>query len=578
MSPYLKAHADDPVEWRVWGAEAFEEARASERPLMLSAGYASCHWCHVMQRESFRDEETAAFINEHLVPVKLDRELRPDVDHVYMRYVQVATGHGGWPMTVFMTPSGAPFLGGTYFPKEPPAPGMTTFPDVLRTVRSAWSEDRAAVESTAAQAVAVLDRYQAPRAERVIGRASMDRAARDIFAREDRRHGGLEGAPKFPQTPVLDFLLAYHRSTGSETALRMATSWVEAMLRGGIYDQLEGGIFRYSTDERWVVPHFEKMLYDNALLLSVLARAYAIGPTEEIRREGVRTAAFLGDRLRIGETPALASSLDAEAAGVEGGTYLWTHQELREVLSAEEYALAEEVLGVTERGDLGGGNVPIRIGGRSHEPEAVDALLDRLARLRSERPQPVVVDNVLTDWNALAARGLVEFGVAADEPAPVEEGLRLVEWLLEQSVTDGGGVLHAPLDPSASDVRLLSDAAALSSSCLRIGTLIGRDDLVDHARRLYAAAKGSFVDDGLAYMTLESGGLPVRPIRWEDSPVPSGYAMLAECALAFEDGRPAFVETLLSHLRNLMDAGPFMVGASLRVALESVDEEDVPED
>ncbi|MET8299259.1 thioredoxin domain-containing protein, partial [Streptomyces sp. NPDC005180] len=353
-SPYLLQHADNPVAWWPWSAEAFEEARKRGVPVLLSVGYSSCHWCHVMAHESFEDDDTAAYLNEHFVNVKVDREERPDVDAVYMEAVQAATGQGGWPMTVFLTPDAEPFYFGTYFP---PAPrhGMPSFRQVLEGVAAAWSGRRDEVAEVAGNIVRDLaGRSLALEGQGQPGEEELAQALLGLTREYDARHGGFGGAPKFPPSMVVEFLLRHHARTGAEGALQMAADTCEAMARGGIYDQLGGGFARYSVDREWVVPHFEKMLYDNALLCRVYAHVWRVTGSDLARRVALETADFMVRELRTPEG-GFASALDADSddgAGkhVEGAYYVWTPAQLTDVLGEQDAEFAARYFGVTEEG------------------------------------------------------------------------------------------------------------------------------------------------------------------------------------------------------------------------------------
>lgn len=568
-SPYLVAHASDPVDWYPWGPAAFEAARESGRPVFLSVGYASCHWCHVMQRESFLDPDTAAFLAEHFVSVKVDRELRPDVDHLYMTYLMATSGRGGWPMSIFLTEDLRPFFGGTYFPKDAPAGGMYSFCDVLKTVSRMWRDNRRAVQQTADKAVSVLARHQSPVRGAPPDKGFIERCIGAILELEDTEHGGLAGAPKFPQAPLLGLLVAYHRVTHDEGALRMMLRWLYGMIRGGVYDQAGGGLFRYSTDERWRLPHFEKMLYDNAQLLSVIGEVFRACPSDELAAVAHETAAFMRRELGRPGGRGFFSSLDAESEEIEGGAYTWTLEQLASVLDPGELALAREHLWVLAHGERQGGPAGVGVLVRPHgrgDPR-VDALLAKLATARAERPRPRLIRNTLTSWNALAARGLLEAGRWLGDEAMVGWGIETLEWLLKEAV-DGDDVVHAVDDPSVADVRLLEDYAAVADALVAVPKRLRDEDLHRAAERLLRAAVARFEHDGVLYETPGDTELPLRPIRWEDTATPSAFAQLAGVALALGE-RAMFVETLMRHLRAVAEAAPSMFGAALTIALDT---------
>lgn len=579
-SPYLQAHASDPVEWRPWSRKTFAEAANLDRPIMLSVGYQSCHWCHVMQRESFRDTDTAKIINSAFIPVKVDREIRPDVDAFYMAYVQASTGSGGWPLTAFLTPDGLPLFGGTYFPKRSSDERLPSFREVLETVRSSWVLSRTRAQDVAKEAMVYLASTQASASSGgPIDRALLDEAARKLMAAEDPREGGFGGAPKFPQAPLSTFLIAYSCLTGDERPARAAMRATLAMVRGGIYDQVGGGLFRYSTDARWFVPHFEKMLYDQGLLLSTLAALQPFaspGEKDELAFVARQIVAFLDRDLAL-DKGGYASSLDAETGGVEGGTYLWTHDELAGLLEPDELELCERFLGVTSGGTYErNSNILTRRSGREAEGDdgaRVDKVLQRLLEARALRDQPTRIDNVIVSWNALVARGLIEAGMAFGDGTLLERGLTLVDWLEKQAVWRSE-VLHALGDASVAKVRLLEDTAALCAALLSAHESGNRPRASRLAVRLHEAALARFTStDGLA-MSVGDIHLPLVPVETDDSPVPSGAALSAENALRIElaglskpgsDGIAKAADILRQYSRTAVVA-PALAGHALAVA------------
>ncbi|HEX8935133.1 MAG TPA: DUF255 domain-containing protein, partial [Pseudonocardiaceae bacterium] len=333
-SPYLLQHATNPVDWWPWCAEAFMEATRRNVPVLLSIGYAACHWCHVMAHESFENQQIAAVMNANFVNVKVDREERPDVDAIYMEATQAMTGHGGWPMTCFLTPTGEPFHCGTYFPPSP-RHGMPGFPELLIAIRQAWASRGEQVREAAKRIAGQLAERATPLTESAVDDQVLAAAVDKLGGEFDEAHAGFGGAPKFPPSMLLEFLLRHHERTGSESALSMAERTCESMARGGIYDQLAGGFARYCVDAAWVVPHFEKMLYDNALLLRVYTHLARLTGSTTARRVAEQTAAFLLEGLGTAQG-GFAASLDADTAGVEGATYVWTPQQLVEVLGPDD--------------------------------------------------------------------------------------------------------------------------------------------------------------------------------------------------------------------------------------------------
>src|SRR5437588_10127681 len=430
-SPYLLQHADNPVDWYPWGDAAFAAARAADKPLLLSVGYSACHWCHVMAHESFENAGTAALMNELFVNIKVDREERPDVDTVYMQAVQAMSGHGGWPMTVFLTPDGVPFYGGTYFPPTDRL-GMPGFQRVLTSVAEAYRRAPDEIRQSAEQLRSRLGRslmgHEAgARDERVAAAAYQG-----LVASFDARHGGFGGAPKFPQPMNLEFLLRYYRRTGEPHALEMARVTLDHMRRGGIYDQLGGGFHRYATDDVWLVPHFEQMLYDNALLARVYLEAYQVTGEEEYLPIVEETLGYVR-REMTGPEGGFYSAQDADSEGEEGKFFIWTPREIAEVLGPEDAPLVAAYYGVTEHGNFEGRNIlhlarPAEEVAHAHRvsPEKVHAAVERARRLlfaaREKRVKPGRDEKILTAWNGLMLRAFAEaarvLGRADYRPTP----------------------------------------------------------------------------------------------------------------------------------------------------------------
>ena len=421
-SPYLLQHAHNPVDWYPWGPEALERARSEDKPIFLSIGYAACHWCHVMERESFENPEIAALMNAGFVSIKVDREERPDLDDVYMAAVQAMTGSGGWPMTVFLTPDLAPFFGGTYFPPED-RHGMSGLPRILDAVADAYRTRRTEVE---AQASALADHLRAqlvvPAGTRDVEPPQLEAAVARLAATFDAAHGGFGGAPKFPPPMVLEFLLRAWRRTGDDETLRMVTRTLDGMADGGINDQLGGGFARYSTDAHWLVPHFEKMLYDNALLAHAYLEAFRATGTDRYARVARATLDFLIAELRT-DDGGFASALDADSEGVEGRFYAWSYDEFIAVLSDAglddtDRALLADYWGVTEAGNWEGTNV-VHVAGADPGDELVERGRLALLAARAERTRPVRDEKQIASWNGLALRALAHGAlVLGDERVP----------------------------------------------------------------------------------------------------------------------------------------------------------------
>jgi uncharacterized protein YyaL (SSP411 family) len=528
-SPYLLQHAENPVEWHPWGDEALELARGTDRPILLSIGYSACHWCHVMAHESFEDPETAALMNRLFVNIKVDREERPDIDAVYMNAVVSLTGQGGWPMTVFLTPSGEPFYGGTYYPPVP-RHGMPSFSQVLEAVAAAYRDRRAEVDDSAGRLTAALD--AASRVRGADAPFSEDTFAAGVEGMRrvyDPVWGGFGRAPKFPPASAIEFLLRAHRR-GIEGALEMATGTLDGMAAGGMYDILAGGFARYSVDERWLVPHFEKMLYDNALLASAYLHGFAVTGQPGYRRVAEATLDhLLTDMLLPGG--GFASALDADTLGEEGLTYVWTPGELASVLGPEDGAAAAAYYGVGEPGTFEGGTSVLRPQGeRPVNLESIDA---RLLEARRARPQPGRDDKAIAAWNGLALAALAESGWRLDRADHLVAAERCADVLLNDM--SPGGVLHRSYRDG--DVRapaFLDDVAAVANGLIELHTATGDPAWLDHAIRLAEDAAERFHDDdagGFLYADPAGERLVARHKDLDDNPTPSGQSLLATVLL-----------------------------------------------
>ncbi|MFW5416313.1 thioredoxin domain-containing protein [Nocardiopsis sp. CNT-189] len=526
-SPYLLQHADNPVDWRPWGGEAFAEARRRGVPVLLSVGYAACHWCHVMAHESFEDAETAALMNAGFVNVKVDREERPDVDAVYMEATQAMTGQGGWPMTVFLTPDGAPFYCGTYFPRP-------QFHRLLDAVSRAWEQDR---EGVLGQGERVAEALGGPReigGARLPGAEDADAAVEGLARSYDAEHGGFGGAPKFPPSMLLSFLLAQHRRTGAPAALEMARGTAEGMARGGIYDQIGGGFARYSVDGHWTVPHFEKMLYDNALLLRAYTRLHRETGDPAARRTALGTADWMVAGLLTPEG-GFASALDADSEGEEGRYYVWTPEGLAEVLGAEDGAWAARLFGVTRKGTFEHGTSVLRLPEDPDDPERFERVRDRLLRARAGRVPPARDDKVVAAWNGLAVAALAEAGALLDRPDLVDRA-RTAARLLTDLHIDGGRIARTSRDGALGPAAgVLEDYADAAEGLLALYAVTGEQEWVPVAGRLLDTVLERFTgENGEFYDTADDAErLFSRPQDPTDNAVPSGRSAAAGALLRY---------------------------------------------
>jgi uncharacterized protein YyaL (SSP411 family) len=525
-----------------------------------------------MQRESFRDAETAALMNAEYVAVKVDRELRPDIDAIYQDYVAASTGSGGWPLTVWLTPDKLPVFGGTYFPKGARA-GMVSFPDALAAVARSWREDRADVERTSAEALAFLRAGSAPRAEGAIDRAMLDGSAEYLLQLQDPVHGGLRGSTKFPQLPGVEFLCAYAGLVRDPDLLFAIEKTMLAIVRGGIFDQVCGGVHRYTTDEAWRTPHFEKMLYDQGLLLSALASAAPLASSADIADEYAHaarsTAAFLRGELARADG-GFAAALSADTGGVEGATYTWTREQLSDALSPDEVELAESALGASSANSAAAVTLH-RPNGRAESAAAVDAVLAKLARARAARPQPERDEKRLTAWIAMAARGLIEAGRQFEDTAMTADGVMAVRWL-EQSVIRPDGVLREPDDASVGTVRLLEDAAHLVSALLTAAEATGDDAMRDRAALLQADTLARFAEGATLFMTPAVNDLPLRPREGGDNAIPAGSSTTIENAVRIgvatgDASHLEFASAALGQMWAIADFAPQQAGRSLAAAV-----------
>lgn len=556
-SPYLLQHAHNPVDWYAWGEEALATARREDKPILVSIGYAACHWCHVMERESFEDAETARFMNEQFINIKIDREERPDLDHIYMDAVQAMTGSGGWPLNVFLTPEGKPFYGGTYFPPRP-VHNRSSWRDVLAGVSNAFRERRAEIEQQADH----LTRHVATTGSFDIGadraggasdgpgagavgrgaaatsvfRAETLQQTRDqLMAAADKAEGGFGGAPKFPQTFSIRFLLNHYYFTRDKAALDQACLSLDKMIGGGIYDQLGGGFARYSTDREWLVPHFEKMLYDNALLITTLSEAWQL-TRKPLYKEAIEQSISFVDRELSNGEGGFYSSLDADSEGIEGKYYIWDKAEI-DVFLGNDAAVFNTFFGVTTEGNWEGKNILTRPPETELEPaqrEALESARERLLEHRGKRVRPALDDKILLGWNALMNIALSKAYAALGDDRYRDLAVKNMAFLRARFKGEGLYFYHHAFKGEARVPAFLDDYAALISALLHLQEITGEGGYLTEAREVLEFVIDHFSEPGTGFFFYTHEGqkdILLRKREIYDGATPSGNSMMASILL-----------------------------------------------
>ncbi len=543
-SPYLLQHAHNPVDWYPWGEEALERARAEDRPIFLSIGYSACHWCHVMERESFEDEQTAALMNDNFVNVKVDREERPDLDSIYMEAVQAMTGSGGWPMSVFLTPAGKPFYGGTYFPPQPRY-GIPSFPQLLLAVADAYTNRRGDLEEQAQRLTDAIGRTGSLSASGgELGEEILREATAKLLQYFDEQYGGFGDQPKFPQPMTLEFAMSQHRRGGEAEAMHVAEHTLRQMAAGGIYDHLGGGFHRYSVDRVWLVPHFEKMLYDNAQLLRAYLHAWQINGRREHRQVVEETVDYVLREMTAPEG-GFYSAQDADSEGEEGKFFVWTAAEIEAVLGKEEADLLGRAYGVTPAGNFEGktilnlkqtpGEIARQTGAEEGAvAERLAAARQKLFLAREERVKPERDDKVLTEWNGLMIHALAEVGVVLGRADALEAASKAADFVLAEMSQENGFLFRSFKDGRARFNAYLEDYAAFARGLVALYEATFSLRWLAEAARLTKImlaqfedeARGGFYQTGIAHEELV-----VRRKDFIDNAIPSGNSMAAELLL-----------------------------------------------
>jgi uncharacterized protein YyaL (SSP411 family) len=542
-SPYLLQHAHNPVDWFAWGAEAFEKAKAEDKPVLVSIGYSACHWCHVMEHESFEDEATARIMNEHFVNIKVDMEERPDVDRIYMDYVQLTTGRGGWPLNVFITPDKLPFFGGTYFPPDRRY-NMPSFQQILLSVAEAWQTKRDELLHSANDVLGEMRRIGlAEFTPTGLNLDQLDSAFVSFSRSFDKTNGGFGGAPKFPSSMALEFLMRYYRRTKDENALEMVKKTCDKMAHGGIYDQLGGGFHRYAVDAVWLVPHFEKMLYDNAQLIRIYLHLFQITKDEFYKRVAVETIEYV-KREMLDEKGGFYSTQDADSEGVEGKFFVWTPDEIEEILGAEDAQIFGFYYDISEEGNFEEKNIPnvnytIAATAKALKisEEKLTEVLERGRKLlfeeREKRIKPFRDEKILTAWNGLMLAAFAEASAVLDNKDYLEIAKRNADFILENLQKDGH-LLRTWKDGRAKLNAYLEDYADFADGLIELYQVSGETRYLQEAKRLVDLMITEFWDEeaGAFYFTANNHEeLLIRTKDFYDNATPSGNSVAADVLL-----------------------------------------------
>ncbi len=539
QSPYLLQHAQNPVDWYPWGNEAFMRAKAENKPVIVSIGYAACHWCHVMERESFEDADTAAFMNEHFVCIKVDREEHPDVDALYMDAVQAISGSGGWPLNAFVTPDRIPFYGGTYYPPRP-AYNRPSWLQIMQRMAEIWTSQPGEVKAQSEQMIGYLKQVSKAAAGEAseVSIGDVEEMTAALLKMADKEWGGFGGAPKFPGTMAVTFLLERYGYCGDEDAMGQALRSLNKMIAGGIYDHLGGGFARYSTDREWLAPHFEKMLYDNALIVSTLCTALWLNPFPEYREVIRDTIAFVNRELRD-EIGGFYSALDADSEGVEGKFYTWTWEEW--IAATGGNKLAEACFGVAEGGNWEHTNIlheamPLKRAaeetGISFEEAGrqIAALKPRLFQIRLTRIRPLTDDKSLLSWNALMNIALTKAGVALEEEIYLQQAETHMQWMNAAFRDKQNGLMHVWKKGEPRIIAKLDDYTYLAEAMIRLGAATGAHEWIAEAANLCETALEAFGDADSPFLFLSAStqtDIPVRKADVYDGATPSANAVMA---------------------------------------------------
>jgi uncharacterized protein YyaL (SSP411 family) len=582
-SPYLLQHKENPVDWFPWCEDALQRARAEDKPILVSIGYSACHWCHVMAHESFENEGIAALMNEHFINIKVDREERPDIDSIYMTAIQAMSGQGGWPLNVFLTSDAVPFFGGTYWPPTD-RQGMPGFPRVLEAIHKTWTTNREGLQQSAQQVLGYLSASATGSpAGAALSETIADRAMERLTIQFDCDHGGFGQAPKFPQASVLEFLLRHHRRTGSSIALEMLATTLDRMASGGIYDHLGGGFARYSVDGEWLVPHFEKMLYDNAQLMSIYLDAWRVAGNQAYQKVVEETADWVLREMRSPDGGFYAA-IDADSEGEEGKFYVWTPDEIDDVLEPEAADLIKLHYGVTQSGNFEGasilhisrplGDLAVTLG--STEPEIGSDLNNARASLlatRDRRVRPGTDTKIIVSWNGLAIKALASAGIALDRPDLVEAACVAANLIVEQGLSADGHLVRTLTSGIPAGDGMLEDYAFLADGLLTLYSASGEHLWLERSSALATVIRDRFVHtDGTGFFDTSSTheALIIRPRDLQDGAIPCGNSVAIDvlftlAQLSETAGMRQTAEDLLSSIGPAMAEHPTAFGRFLAV-------------
>lgn len=553
-SAYLQDHADNPVHWHVWSDETLEKARAENKPILLSGGYSACHWCHVMAHESFEDTETAELMNEHFINIKLDREERPDLDHMYQQALSLMGEPGGWPLTMFLTPKGEPFFGGTYFPPEPKF-GRPAFKQILQGIADSWQNEQETVQYNVEAMMGALRQESEAKSGAMPEEYDFKDAAQKLISGFDPKHGGFGSAPKFPQVPLLSFMLKYAEKSDDDIYRKASLITLDNLCQGGIYDHLNGGFFRYATDERWLVPHFEKMLYDNALLIRHLTAAHRMNPSRLYKGRVFETVKWLFDDMTLDDGICFAASQDADTDGVEGGFYIWNKSDIDTALGIDAHDF-DTVYDVTDAGNWQGKVILNRLKHQGMFNEKKEARLDEMKQtlktLRDKRTKPARDSKRLTDWNAMTAVALIEAGKYFEQTDWVQRGQAVFKALKDH-------IVHCRIDGEDTAPAMLEDYAWMILLAIKC------DDM-QTAQELYKTAQANFHDaEGGGFFMGADHNAPLRIKTVNDSAMPAGNAVMVE---ALSHLSPEQAADLIKCFAGEIKIAPYAMGGFLAAAFD----------